>query len=133
MNSLTVALSILLAGGASFQAVTRPDGSTSGRAAIGPVETNPTDANAPEASLFPRSQRPEDRIRFDTNPPAPGGAGQVRDLNSGTSPRIRIVCGMTVIQADPKVDPAFIIPAPADRDFKIQRITPKVCIDSAAR
>jgi hypothetical protein len=42
----------------------------------------------------------------------------------------RIVCGMTVIQADPSVDPKMVIPAPPNSDqFRIRRITPPVCVE----
>jgi hypothetical protein len=42
----------------------------------------------------------------------------------------KIVCGMVVIQADPKVDPKFVIRAPVDTSaYKIRRIQPQVCAD----
>jgi hypothetical protein len=49
---------------------------------------------------------------------------------SEQKPAPKIVCGMVVIQADPTVDPRFVIHAPADTSgFKIRRIQPKVCAD----
>jgi hypothetical protein len=45
-------------------------------------------------------------------------------------PASRIVCGMVVIQADPKVDPGFVIRGPEDTSaFKIRRIAPPTCAD----
>jgi hypothetical protein len=45
-------------------------------------------------------------------------------------PASKIVCGMVVIQADPNVDPKFIIRAPADTSaHKIRRIAPPACAD----
>ena len=45
-------------------------------------------------------------------------------------PASRIVCGMVVIQADPEVDPRFVIRGPEDTSaFKIRRIAPTTCAD----
>jgi hypothetical protein len=45
-------------------------------------------------------------------------------------PAPKVVCGMVVIQADPNVDPRFIIRAPADTTaYKIRRIPPTACAD----
>ena len=45
-------------------------------------------------------------------------------------PATKIVCGMVVIQADPEVDPKFVIRAPAETSrFKIRRIPPAACAD----
>jgi hypothetical protein len=44
------------------------------------------------------------------------------------APQSRIVCGMTVIQADPQVDPKMVIRAPENGpDQKIVRIEPPAC------
>jgi hypothetical protein len=47
------------------------------------------------------------------------------------STRPRVVCGMTVIQADPRIDPAMIHrPAPSSTTtFHIKRIPPPACTD----
>jgi hypothetical protein len=43
-------------------------------------------------------------------------------------PAPKIVCGMVVMQADPKVDPKFVIRAPEDTSaYKIRRIPPPAC------
>ena len=45
-------------------------------------------------------------------------------------PAAKIVCGMVVIQADPNVDPKFVIHAPVDTSaYKIRRIQPRACAD----
>ena len=45
-------------------------------------------------------------------------------------PSAKIVCGMVVIQADPDVDPRFVVRTPADStDLKIRRIPPPACAD----
>ena len=45
-------------------------------------------------------------------------------------PEPRIVCGMVVIQADPNIDPKFVVRAPADTSaHKIRRIPPTACAD----
>ena len=45
--------------------------------------------------------------------------------------RSRVVCGMTVIQADPQIDPRMIHrpAAPSTTTFHIKRIPPPVCTD----
>jgi hypothetical protein len=43
-------------------------------------------------------------------------------------PQVRIVCGLTVITADPAIDPGFVLPIPEDQaQHKIRRIEPPVC------
>jgi hypothetical protein len=45
-------------------------------------------------------------------------------------PATKIVCGMVVIQADPSIDPRFVVRAPADTSaHKIRRIPPQACAD----
>ena len=45
-------------------------------------------------------------------------------------PAPKVVCGMVVIQADPNVDPRFVIRGPADTTaYKIRRIPPPACAD----
>ncbi len=48
------------------------------------------------------------------------------------APQSRIVCGMTVIQADPTLDPKMVIRAPENGpDQKIVRIEPPACHEQA--
>ena len=45
-------------------------------------------------------------------------------------PAQKIVCGMVVIQADPNIDPRFVMRAPADTSaHMIRRIPPQTCND----
>ena len=45
-------------------------------------------------------------------------------------PETKIVCGMVVIQADPNIDPKFVIRAPVDSStMKIRRIPPLTCAE----
>jgi len=42
----------------------------------------------------------------------------------------KIVCGMVVIPADPRIDPKIVVPPPADAGTsKIRRIVPPVCTE----
>ena len=41
----------------------------------------------------------------------------------------RVVCGMTVIPADPSVDPAMVKAPPGDRVFIIRSVNPPLCRD----
>jgi hypothetical protein len=53
-----------------------------------------------------------------------------RQALASQKPAPKVVCGMVVIQADPNVDPRFIIRAPADTTaYKIRRIPPTACAD----
>jgi hypothetical protein len=48
----------------------------------------------------------------------------------GQKPPAKIVCGMVVILADPKVDPDFVRTAPVDTSgMKIRRIAPDACAE----
>jgi hypothetical protein len=50
------------------------------------------------------------------------------------APQQRTVCGMTVIQADPTIDPKMVLRAPENGpDHKIIRIEPPACHEQAPR
>ena len=45
-------------------------------------------------------------------------------------PETKVVCGMVVIEADPRIDPKILIPPPVDSGTsKIRRIVPPVCVE----
>jgi hypothetical protein len=45
-----------------------------------------------------------------------------------TAPKSRIVCGMTIVEGDPKIDPKFVMPPKSDGvDHKIRAIAPPTC------
>ena len=53
-----------------------------------------------------------------------------RQAVANQKPATRIVCGMVVIQADPNIDPKFVIRAPVDSStMKIRRIPPATCAE----
>ena len=40
----------------------------------------------------------------------------------------KVLCGLTLVEVDPNIDPKIIVPAkPSDVDHKIRRISPTVC------
>ena len=43
-----------------------------------------------------------------------------------------VVCGMTLLPANPKIDPAIRIPPPSNRRFPMLTLEPTVCRSSAA-
>ena len=50
------------------------------------------------------------------------------------APKQRIVCGMTVIQADPTIDPKMVLRVPENGpDHKIVRVEPPACHEQAPR
>jgi hypothetical protein len=85
-----------------------------------PVETSPSAPQAPTVPgekafgrLFEQKQQPDPRHSLPNQKPA-----------------TKIVCGMVVIQADPNIDPKFVIRAPDDSStMKIRRIPPATCAE----
>lgn len=68
----------------------------------------------PYSGLF-RSSRPQSSL---APPPSP----------SGTTGKPEIKCGMTVIQADPSIDPRLAITPPSDGTrFTMRAIEPTIC------
>jgi hypothetical protein len=69
----------------------------------------------PYGKLFRLRQRPLD------SPAAPPGQGSAA-LN------MRVVCGLTIVQADPAIDRGFAVKAPdTTTEFKLRKIAPPVC------
>jgi hypothetical protein len=57
-------------------------------------------------------------------------ARQALQALTSQKPEQRIVCGMVVIQANPNIDPKFVVRAPPDTSaHKIRRIPPTACAD----
>jgi hypothetical protein len=51
--------------------------------------------------------------------------GQTRE---GTIAKPKLVCGMTIIPADPKIDPKMVIALPSGGvDYKIRAVDPPIC------
>ena len=50
---------------------------------------------------------------------------EARSRLQGSTPKI--VCGMTVIPADPAVDPKSVKPAPRDKKYTMRSVTPPMC------
>jgi hypothetical protein len=48
-----------------------------------------------------------------------------------SSPPPRVVCGTTIIAADPRIDEGFVKPAPSG-NFTLRAVRPPVCRDSFA-
>lgn len=52
----------------------------------------------------------------------------VQSFRDAPSQKPRVVCGLTVIAADPTIDPKIRMPIPDDGvDFKIRRLRPPLC------
>jgi hypothetical protein len=50
---------------------------------------------------------------------------------TGTTAKPRVVCGMTMIPADPAIDPKILVPLPAvGIDYKLRTIDPAICSPS---
>ena len=95
---------------------------------IGPDEAKPTiPAEPAQSPLFPDTQSPYDSVFSEKLRLAKRLLReQARKLDAAPPPRI--VCGMTVIQADPTLDPKMVIRAPENGpDQKIVRIEPPAC------
>ena len=82
----------------------------------------------------PQSATPGDKAfsRLFTKP-APAQNMEHRDRRQALEnqkPKTKVVCGMVVIQADPSLDPKFVIRAPVDSSTqKILRIPPATCVE----
>ena len=68
--------------------------------------------------LFEDKQRLMERLKLQF---------EMRRADALRSPNRRIVCGLTVITADPAVDPKMILEFRDSSDAKIRRIEPPVC------
>ena len=88
----------------------------------------PTDGLPPQASPFgnvfaPKSKPPSPRFLFPT--PAPS-FNQPPDAHLGQKPTV--VCALTLIPADPNVDPGIRHEVPADGPkFLIRSVEPRLC------
>ena len=83
----------------------------------------PTDGLPPKASpfgnLFAPSSKPPSPPRF---------LFPTRTLNQPPASKPTVVCGLTLIPADPNVDPAIRHEVPEDGPrFSIRSVDPKVC------
>jgi hypothetical protein len=54
---------------------------------------------------------------------------QAVEEQASNAAKRRVVCGMTIIEADPKIDPqmAFEVPKPPDVKYTIRAIDPPIC------
>jgi hypothetical protein len=78
-------------------------------------------ATAPKPHQAPVIESPYARL-FTASTQIPY-AGTVKPANPP-----KVVCGLTMFQVDPAIDPKIIVPAkPGDPEPKIRRISPSVC------
>ena len=100
-----------------------------------PDETKPTiPAEPAQSPLFPNTQSPYDSVFREKLLREAQRLLRDRVQEVAAAPQSRIVCGMTVIQADPAIDPKMVIRAPENGpDQKIVRIEPPACHEPAPR
>lgn len=94
-----------------------------------PLPTVNLSVSIPSASLPTLGQKAYVKlfVKPGQAPSLQGAAGQAWDAGRPSS---KIVCGMVVMQADPKIDPGFVRTAPVDTSgMKIRRIPPGACAD----
>ena len=73
----------------------------------------------PYQALFKASELPK---------PTPGVATSASKPPASDSSKPRVVCGMTIIPADPRADPKMLIEPKGDGvDYKIRAIDPPIC------
>jgi hypothetical protein len=86
---------------------------------------------ADQTDALPSASKAFGRLRFGagTISTSSSTTAQSRAADVRSAPQTRVVCGMTVHQADPSVDPKFIIPIPENMDYKMRRITPPACVE----
>jgi hypothetical protein len=89
--------------------------------------TNPLPERAnPFGNLFAPSSKPPSPPRFLFPTPTPTLNNQPPDVRSTTKPTV--VCGLTLIPADPNVDPSIRHEVPADGPrFSIRSVEPQLC------
>ena len=115
----------LLADPSAAQQPDRPAPSAPGvaRGQLPAVELQTTDQmSAPQRTPFSRLfMGPSAKVQ-----PHPQDVREVEVRPNST----RVVCGMTVIQADPRVDPRIALQVPENgQQHAIRRITPPVCTE----
>jgi hypothetical protein len=74
----------------------------------------------PPANLFAQQKKPVPKPQVDWNwrPPADGTAAA----------KATVVCGMTVVPADPKMDPGIRVTAPDSRfSYTLRSVQPEIC------
>ena len=80
-----------------------------------------TNGLAPRANLFAQSSKPATPPRY----LFPTPLSQAQDARAATTPTV--VCGMTLIPGDPKVDPGIRRDVPEGAKYSIRPVDPKVC------
>ena len=106
--------------------------------AVAVVQVQPPIATPP---VVPPSKKAPSENLFQNRPQQPPDPDVVAGLVEQLADKTKVVCGLTMTQVDPKMDPkirrdisAASAPAPAQNpdlnkqpDFKIRRVTPTVC------
>ena len=95
--------------------------------AVSPVfagQTNPTPRSAAGFGALRPAQPDPYRKLFEPQKAMPQPAA----VNQAAA-RPNVVCGMMIMPADPKHDPAMVLPPKADGvDYKIRALDPPICI-----
>jgi hypothetical protein len=118
MSAVLLTLGFLAAGAAAWLPQTGTGGALPHGEAVAAPEQAPV---LPASRLFaPAKKIPFEHVTSGQPPPL--------RTSPVTSPgeRKRVVCGLTVYEADPAVDPKFIRRIPTG-DYRIRRIAPPAC------
>ena len=118
MSGMLLLLVVVVAGIAGI-----PQGGTpAGRALQEVPAARQQPAAAPFPALFaPKPRRGFERVTFGRQASTPPGS-----LHTTESGGVRVVCGLTLLEGDPALDPKFVRHVPRG-DYKIRRVEPSVC------
>ncbi len=132
-----LALGLVLAIGALAGKLPPGEGQTTAHGQTPPLVVAPVQPPAGASSLVPPSKKATFENLFQTLPQSPTDPDVAARLVEQLSEKTKVVCGLTMVQVDPNLDPKIRLerPLPAGQkpnlirqpDFKIRRITPTVC------
>ena len=120
MTSVPLALPVL-----GLFLLQTPEQSRQPREQAPPIDLSPSAPQAPSPTV--PGEKPFGKLFEQAQERA---ARQALQAVLSQKPEPKIVCGMVVIQADPRIDPKILVPPPADAGTsKIRRIVPPVCTE----
>jgi hypothetical protein len=80
---------------------------------------------APKPWFAPK--RPDSHQFFGPVKPRVLSQTPLADPSKTEAPKPRVICGMTVVPADPSIDPGFLKPVPSTTRFTMRIVEPKDC------
>ncbi len=80
-------------------------------------------------SLFQQPKPLAPAPKAQRSPAPPANPNSTPQAQSSVKPSV--VCGMTLIPANPKIDPAMKMPTPSNRRFPMLTMEPTICRSSA--